>query len=116
LTNNVYQSHNFKRGFEWDWTASRGYSKAADASLQAVPLQSPPPISNDKTADYALRTFPHLFKIVCPINIAKLELLLNNHPNQPFVKSVLDGLHNGFWPMSEIPDDEVVINKHCQDI
>ncbi|KAG0150499.1 hypothetical protein CROQUDRAFT_679549 [Cronartium quercuum f. sp. fusiforme G11] len=110
--NNVYKSHNFKRGFEWDWIASREYSKAADASLQAVPLQSPPPISNDKTADYALRTFPHLFKIVCPINIAKFELLLNDHPNQPFVKSVLDRLHNGFWPMSEIPDDEVVINKN----
>ncbi|KAG0149667.1 hypothetical protein CROQUDRAFT_32080, partial [Cronartium quercuum f. sp. fusiforme G11] len=112
LTNNNFHSQWFKRGFEWDWVVSSRYSKATKASLQAVPLQKPPPISDDKTADYAIRTFPHLFKIVCPINMGRLELLLKDHHNQPFVMSVLDGLHNSFWPMSEIPADNVVINKN----
>ncbi|KAG0151075.1 hypothetical protein CROQUDRAFT_11862, partial [Cronartium quercuum f. sp. fusiforme G11] len=110
LTNNNYHSQWFKRGFGWDWMTASGYSKAAKASLQAVPLQSPPPLCDDKTADYAIRSFLHLFKIVCPINVDKLKLLLKDHPHQPFVNSVLNGLRNGFWPMSEIPANNVVIN------
>jgi hypothetical protein len=31
--------------------------------------------------------------------------LLTDHPNQPFVQSVLAGLREGFWPWAETPDD-----------
>ena len=39
----------------------------------------------------------HLFHIVTPINIYRLESLLVNHPNPPFVASILWGLREGFW-------------------
>ncbi len=41
---------------------------------------------------------PHLFKITTPIDIGAFESALAQHPNQPFVKSVMIGLHEGFWP------------------
>ncbi|KAG0148223.1 hypothetical protein CROQUDRAFT_41646 [Cronartium quercuum f. sp. fusiforme G11] len=111
MDNEVHEQH-FKRGFEWDWSAPRGYSNTTEASLLAAPLQAPPPIIEDKAADYALKNYPNLFKIVCPINVDMLEILLEDHPNQPFVISVLDGLCNGFWPMSNTPPDDGVINKN----
>jgi hypothetical protein len=36
-----------------------------------------------------------------PFDVDKFELLLADHPNQPFVKSVMTGLHEGFWPFDE---------------
>ena len=52
---------------------------------------------------------PQLFDIVTPININRFEELLKSHPNQPFVKSVCQGLCEGFWPwantfIGEYPD------------
>ena len=26
---------------------------------------------------------------------------MHDHPNQPFVRSVMKGLHEGFWPFDE---------------
>ena len=36
-------------------------------------------------------------KVRTPFNINKFESLLKDHPNQPFVKSVMTGLREGFW-------------------
>ena len=33
--------------------------------------------------------------------IDKFEALLEDHPNQPFVRSVMQGLREGFWPFDE---------------
>jgi hypothetical protein len=43
----------------------------------------------------------HLFKLVTPINIDVFQSLLTRHPNQPFVRSVVDGLREGFWPWAD---------------
>jgi hypothetical protein len=43
----------------------------------------------------------HLFGIVTPINVDWLSSLLVNHPNQPFVDSVLTSLRDGFWPWAD---------------
>jgi len=48
---------------------------------------------------------PSLFKIVTPINVDRFEFLLNDHPNQPFVKSVYHGLQDGFWPFADTLKD-----------
>ena len=40
-------------------------------------------------------------KVDTPFDVDKFEHLLHNHPNQPFIKSVMHGLHNGFWPFDE---------------
>ena len=70
----------------------------AEWSEHAKPLPRPPlsktldPISAKTIADH-----PQLFKIQTPIKIDVFENLLKDHPNPLFVKSVCDGLREGFW-------------------
>jgi hypothetical protein len=40
-------------------------------------------------------------KVDTPFNVNRFENLLADHPNQPFVKSVMKGLREGFWPFDE---------------
>jgi hypothetical protein len=47
---------------------------------------------------------PDLFKIVSPIKVDAFEKNLKDHPNQPFVKSVVRALKNGFWPWADTSD------------
>ncbi|KAL6306384.1 hypothetical protein BKA93DRAFT_711167, partial [Sparassis latifolia] len=54
------------------------------------------PIVNDTLAKY-----PHLFKVVTPIDVDRFEQLLWDHPNPPFVASVCKGLREGFWPWAD---------------
>ncbi|TFY82031.1 hypothetical protein EWM64_g1982 [Hericium alpestre] len=57
----------------------------------------------------ALRTIaenPTLFKIVTPVDVDRFEALLVNHPNRPFVESVIYGLRHGFWPCSNADPDK----------
>jgi hypothetical protein len=44
-----------------------------------------------------IRENPHLFPIVCRINVDHFQSLLINHPNQAFVNSICVGLREGFW-------------------
>lgn len=72
---------------------------AADWTESARPLMRPP-AEEFKNAN-AMRTIEdhqELFKIVTPIKVDVFESLLVNHPNQPFVRSVCDGLCFSFWP------------------
>jgi hypothetical protein len=75
---------------------------SAHATEFAAPLPGLPP--NELTNKAALRTIakhPHLFKITTPIKTDVFEEYLKNHPNQPFVKSQVRGLKEGFWPGAE---------------
>jgi len=71
----------------------------------ATPLPNIPvsellnPVPNSTLASH-----PHLFKIVTPVNVDKLEQLLVSHPNRPLVKSVCCGFHDGFWPFAHFDD------------
>ena len=40
-------------------------------------------------------------QVETPFNVDRFEAMLYDHPNQPFVKSVMRGLHEGFWPFDE---------------
>jgi len=40
-------------------------------------------------------------KVETPFDVNKFESLLYDHPNQPFVQSIMKGLHDGFWPFDE---------------
>ena len=40
-------------------------------------------------------------KVETPFNVDKLESLLHDHLNQPFVQSVMKGLCDGFWPFDK---------------
>jgi hypothetical protein len=58
-----------------------------------------------------IRNNEHLFDIVTPINVNCLASLLTNHPNQPYVQSVLAGLCEGFWPWANTQHDTYPITQ-----
>ena len=71
-------------------------------SLHQPPLPDVPrAVRDDPVVNHTLRNHPHLFKIVTPINVDCFEALLVDHPNQPFVLSVVKGLREGFWPFAD---------------
>ena len=47
-----------------------------------------------------IMSHPHLFKIVTPVKVDRLEQLLTTHPNQPLIQSVCLGFWEGFWPFT----------------
>jgi hypothetical protein len=78
-------------------------SAVANYSLQAPPLpDSPTNELNNEVVNCTIAENPHLFKIVTLIKVDVLESLLVSHPNQPFVRSVLKGLCEGFWPWADM--------------
>ncbi|EGG09524.1 uncharacterized protein MELLADRAFT_95985 [Melampsora larici-populina 98AG31] len=110
LTNEP-NARTFLRGLEID-VLSKGYSAAVESSIHAAPLPSAPPLSSDPLAAYAIKRRPDLFQINCSINVKNLQSLLKNHPNKPFVDSIIVGLTDGFWPISSLPSDDTVFNKN----
>ena len=76
----------------------------ADWTLTAKFLERPPQSAlDDGPASKTIRENPHLFKIVTPVRIDIFESYLASHPNRNFVKSVCDGLREGFWPWALTP-------------
>ncbi|KAJ8455196.1 hypothetical protein ONZ45_g19018 [Pleurotus djamor] len=89
------------------WSAEGVQTKisAAEWTLDASPLPTPPiDVLSNSESNETVQNYPDLFKIITPINVERFRTLLSNHPNQPFVRSVCDGLIHGFWPFAEIPD------------
>ena len=84
------------------WSPNVSTLTTADWSLKASPLPSVPlsELQNSITTATISCNFS-LFKIVMPINVKRFESLLATHPNQPFIKSVCDGLRVGFWPFAD---------------
>jgi hypothetical protein len=91
------------------WDAGEGLTLSpttAEWSEHAKPLPRPPlseildPISSKTIADH-----PELFQVRTPINVDVFERLLVDHPNPLFVKSVCDGLREGFWPWADTLSD-----------
>ncbi|KAG2348112.1 DNA/RNA polymerase [Suillus weaverae] len=78
-----------------------GCSRTALWTETAEPLPRPPP--DEFLNLHALQTIeenPSLFVVSTPIKIDVFESLLLDHPNQPFVHSVITGLREGFWPFA----------------
>jgi len=104
----------FARDLIWG-TVDSAISPAAQYSLLADPLPRPPASElNNIPANKTIRDNPHLFKIVCNIDIKKFAELLTDHPNQPFVQSVVVGLSEGFWPWAEPQDGYPVTHNEPQ--
>ena len=102
----------FARDFIWG-AIGDDISPAAHYSLLAEPLPRPPESELENIiANETIRTHPELFKITCNINIKKFTELLRDHPNQPFVRSVIAGLTEGFWPWAEQQDGYPT--THCE--
>ena len=81
------------------WTLDEdGHSPTALSTLYDTPLPRPQPNEFHPVVLNTIARNPLLFKLITPINIETFEVLLSSHPNQPFIKSVLTGLCEGFWP------------------
>ncbi|EGG11151.1 uncharacterized protein MELLADRAFT_92398 [Melampsora larici-populina 98AG31] len=108
ITPEEYTSERYLRGYQWDGMNPLGFSAAIESSLTAEPFPDAPSLEEDEDAAFALKRFHYLFTIQTPFNIDKMEQLLKFHPNQPFVKSAIKGLREGFWPSSRLPSSEIV--------
>src|ERR1700678_729214 len=93
----------YKRGFVWNKSLSlTPLSPSALATETAPPLASPPShLINDPKIQSTLHAMRDYIRVETPFNVDRFEAILYDHPNQPFVKSVMDGLHYGFWPFDE---------------
>ena len=102
-TDIVSELPRFKRGFVWDKSSvSSLLSPSALATETARPLAAPPShLVNDPTIQSTLQAMRDYIRVDTPFNVDRFEAMLYDHPNQPFVKSVMDGLRNGFWPFDE---------------
>ena len=110
-----YLRPRFSRDFLWSSYASDPVSPAAQYSLYADPLPRPPQSELlNATANNTIRDHPELFKITCNIKVDVFASLLADHPNQPFVQSVLTGLREGFWPWAEPPENYPITNEFPQ--
>ncbi|KAI0656131.1 hypothetical protein C8Q70DRAFT_883372, partial [Cubamyces menziesii] len=65
----------------------------------------PQPVLDDSVVNGTLKNHPELFAIVTPIKVDRFEELLRDHPNQPFVQSVVRALREGFWPYADAKPD-----------
>jgi hypothetical protein len=98
---NVVKPTRYGRSLYWEGSVD-GVSRLAHISESLRPLPSVP--DDELQNNIVTKTISdneHLFSIVTPINIDRLAALLVNHPNPPFVTSVLRGLREGFWPWAD---------------
>jgi hypothetical protein len=72
----------------------------------ASPLPAVPhAMANNPVAMKTISDHNSLFHVITPIKVDKLWQLLQDHPNQPLVQSILRGLSEGVWPYAIIEDD-----------
>ncbi|KAJ3520802.1 hypothetical protein NMY22_g12584 [Coprinellus aureogranulatus] len=89
----------YRRGFAWSSNTTDSISPSAINTETAVPLASPPAqLVNDSRIQDTIRRLGPAIRVDTPFNVNKFEELLIDHPNQPFVQSVMRGLREGFWP------------------
>lgn len=93
----------FKRGYVWEKPSSSPcLSPSALATETAEPLATPPlHLINDPDIQSSLKVMRDHIRVDTPFNVNRFEAMLYDHPNQPFVRSVMDSLRYGFWPFDE---------------
>lgn len=95
-------SPHFRRGFIWSDDPIDRISPSALYTESAPPLPSVPQhLLDDPTIQKSIHSLGDAIKVETPFDVDKFELLLVDHPNQPFVRSVMKGLCEGFWPFDE---------------
>lgn len=80
------------------WDPAAGMAATTAEWLETAKLlPRPPPVQlMHPVVSKTVAKNPDLFKIVIPVKVDVFENLLHDHLNQPFVKSVCDGLRYGF--------------------
>ncbi|KAJ3751962.1 hypothetical protein EV360DRAFT_89206 [Lentinula raphanica] len=88
----------FARGLGWRLGEKAHGSRTIAYTEVDDPLPRPPPCEYDTVAMETIQNNPDLFHVPQVISTERLEALLTRHPNRLFVKSVITGLREGFWP------------------
>ena len=114
----ILEPPRFRRGFVWSDSDDKHTSPSALYTETAPPLPTPPQhLLDDPKIQEALQSLGDAIKVETPFDVDKFELLLIDHPNQPFVKSVMKGLREGFWPFDEgewkVEREEVIPSYDC---
>ena len=97
----------FARDLLWEedrYPAIRVSAELSKDLTVATPMPMPP-ARNEFHPDFlrSLDQNPDLFAIETPIKVDRFEYLLSEHPNRPFVSSVIRSLREGAWPWAEPP-------------
>jgi hypothetical protein len=96
----------FMRGIGWSKNLPVSGSRTVAFTEFDDPLPRPP--LREFENEVAMKTIsenPDLFRVSCVINVDRFESLLSRHPNQAFVRSVMTGLREGFWPWADTKFD-----------
>jgi hypothetical protein len=106
-TEDLVDGPRFKRRYLWT-DAAICRSPAALDTETAVPFISPPShLLEDPSILSSLSELQGYINTETPFDVDKLELILSSHPNQPFVRSVIRSLREGFWPFDDgVWDDD----------
>ena len=100
----------FRRRFLWTDTAGCRSPAALDTET-AKPFVSPPShLLEDPAIRSSLSELRGFINTDTPFDVDKLELFLSGHPNQPFVRSIIRSLREGFWPFDDGDWDEDLEN------
>jgi len=95
----------WSRGFLWVRDASPRTPSTSFTEI-ASPLPHVPTAKlHNIIPNTTIASHPHLFKIVTPVKVDRLEQLLASHPNQALVRSVCCSFHKGFWPFANFTKD-----------
>ena len=104
----------YARDFIWIDNAPSHMTLAAYTEIMPA-LPSPPENElNNEVANATIRNHPHLFQLVTPVNVDRLEQYLSSHPNQALAHSITLGFHQGFWPYTiteNVPCPSIVDNS-----
>ncbi|KAG6895387.1 hypothetical protein C0993_009619, partial [Termitomyces sp. T159_Od127] len=107
----LLESQRFRRGFVWepDILSLSFTSPSALDTLMAAPLPSPPiKLIEDPVIHQTLAGMKDHIRVETPFHVDRFEALLWDHPNQPFVRSVMRSLREGFWPFDEGEWDDLI--------
>src|SRR5258708_20960734 len=108
----VVRDPQYLQGFVWG--EEELSTPSATLTLFKKPLPSIPEDDlKHKWVTNTIHEYPYLFKVVSPICNDSLRLVLQTHPNHPFVDSILSGFQDGFWPAAR--PDMLISQQHGHD-
>ncbi|KAJ3710975.1 hypothetical protein C8R42DRAFT_690022 [Lentinula raphanica] len=102
----------FARGVGWRVGERVHGSRTIAYTEVDDPLPRPPPCEYNTISMETIQNHPELFHVPRVISTDRLEALLTRHPNQSFVKSVITGLREGFWPWAQTNPPSLPTSEH----
>jgi hypothetical protein len=97
----VESTPRYMRDFVWS-DSEYGESASVSMTLHAPALPAPPQDElQDQIVSDTITQHPHLFAIITPVKVDRLEELLVSHPNRPLINSICRGFREGFWPWAD---------------